>query len=549
MKFRELIAYDEDEKEEFNMPKWAFTLIFFGVWIAVLNLFAIIYINKSEYIYFWDNATYWDISRRIANGALSPDFWQNVYHSISVNDYNCVAGLLSAVFIKLFGESRLVYTLTLLNMYLVPSTVIIYFLAKKLGKAPMLTMSVTMLICPAITFMAVVGFADVGGLPWALLCFYLYFSKDEKKRGVSIWKCILIGVLLMLLIMWRRWYAFFAVSFITAMLADCIINRRHIYPAFISAAVVGLILVFGFRGFLMNILLRDYGNIYSGYKFSASTDLKLITRYFGIIYILVLAAATIYGAVKRNTLRPVFMWVQMVVCAVMFMCVQTHGQQHLLLYIPSLIVLTIYAIRFIDKEWMLVSVCALAVIHSVNVFMPYKQPHNIQEIKIYSPVPTFSMLPRTMENTRELLELRRKLDGFIPEGYTLGVLSSSFQLNEDILRNVYASFGMKSPREDYIVSLPQVDMRDTDLSPYGYVNYVLIANPVQIHLDENSQRILREALVSFNSWTDIATAYEEVYDFAANIGDMEIKLFRRVRNIPDYDYRTFMTRYAATEPK
>ena len=548
MKFRELIAYDEDEKEEWHISSRALTLIIFCVWVVVLNILAVVYITKSEYIYFWDNATYWDISRRIANGALSPDFWQNVYHSISVNDYNCVAGLLSSMFIKLFGESRLVYVLTLVNLYLVPSMAIIYFLARRLGKAPMLTMCVTMLICPAITFMAIVGFADVGGLPFALLCFYLYFDKDEKKRGVSIWKCILIGVLLVLLMLWRRWYAFFAVSFITAMLADCIINRRQIYPAFISAAVVGLILVFGFRDFLMNILMRDYGNIYSGYKFSVSTDLKLITRYFGIIYILALAAATIYGAVKRKNLRPVFMWVQMLVCAGMFMCVQTHGQQHLLLYIPSLIVLTVYMIRFIDKEWMLLSVCALALIHAVNVFIPYKQPQNIQEIKIYSPVPTFSMRPRTMDNTRELLDLRRRLDAGIPEGATLGVLSSSFQLNEDILKNAYASFGIKSPREDYFVPLPQVDARDTDLSPYGSVDFVLVANPLQIHLDEDNQRILREALQSFNSWTDIATSYEEVYDFTTYIGDMEIKLFRRVRDIRDYDYRMFMTRYNATEP-
>ena len=95
MKFKELIAYDEDEKPQWHISGRAVTLIIFCVWVVVINLLAIIYINKSEYIYFWDNATYWDISRRIANGALSPDFWRNVYHSISVNDYNCVAGLLA----------------------------------------------------------------------------------------------------------------------------------------------------------------------------------------------------------------------------------------------------------------------------------------------------------------------------------------------------------------------------------------------------------------------------------------------------------------------
>ena len=182
MKFRELIAYDEDEKTEWHMPSWALTLIIFCVWVIAINLLAVFYIKRSNYIYFWDNATYWDISRRIAGGALSPEFWKNVYHSINVNDYNCVAGLLSALFINLFGESRLVYVLTLVNLYLVPSMAIIYFFAKKLGKAPMLTMSIVMLICPAITFMALVGFADVGGLPFAMLA----KSKDLTFPGCPV---------------------------------------------------------------------------------------------------------------------------------------------------------------------------------------------------------------------------------------------------------------------------------------------------------------------------------------------------------------------------
>ncbi len=545
MKFKELIAYDEDEKQEWHISDRTFKILIFAAWILILNLLAVIYINNSDYIYFWDNATYWDISRRIAHGALMPEFFKNVYHSISVNDYNCTAGLLSALFIKLFGDSRLVYVLTLVDLYLVPSMIIIYFLAKKLGKAPILTMSLTMLLCPAITFMALIGFADVGGLPFALLCFYLYFNSDKNECGVSVWKCVMIGLLLVLLMFWRRWYAFFAVSFVTAMIADSIINRRKIYPALISAAVAALILSLYFRDFVMNILLRDYGNLYSGYKMSVSTDLKLITRYFGALYILALAAATVYGAVKKQDLRPVMLWVQIIVCAVMFMCVQTHGQQHLLLYIPSFIMLTIYAIRFIDREWMLAAAGAMALVNTINVFIPYTQPQSIQEIKIYAPVPSFSLLPRHMDNTQDILALRQRLDTIIPEGQSVGILSSSFKLNEDILRNVYASFGMEDTRGNYFVSLPQVDMRDTDLSPYGSVDYVITANPLQLHLDENSQRILREALVSFNNWTDIATAYEELYEFNMYVDDIELKLYRRVRDVSERDYREFMNRYNA----
>lgn len=539
MKFKELIAFDEEEKAYWDISEKLFPLIIFAVWIIVLNLLAIIYINKSNYIYFWDNATYWDISRNIAKGALLPDFFKNLYASFGSMDYNYTAGLCSAVFIKLFGESRLVYVLTLVNLYLVPSMALVYLIAKRIGAQPILTMSLTMLICPAMTFMAFIGFADVGGLLIAMTCFYLYF-KDDKT---TVLQYILIGVLLVLSMLWRRWYAFFAVSFITAMTADAIINKKPVWRTGITVAVVGLLLVFVFRDFLVNILLKDYGSIYSGYKFSPSIDFKLITRYFGIIYILLLAASAVYISVKHHDLRPVFMWVQMIVCAVMFMMLQTHGQQHLLLYIPSLIMLTVFTIKYTDNQKILTAIAALAVISAVNVYIPYPQPQNIQDIKIYSPIPSFSMLPREMDNTEEILNLKRRLDEVVGDNETLGVLASSFDINEDILRNAEASFGIKPRRKDYIVTLPQVDSRDTDIGAYGYVNYILLAAPPQTHLAAENQRVVTEAVQSFLNWTDIATAYEEIYGFNTNIGGIELKLFKRVRNIPDYDYRAFWTRF------
>ena len=88
----------------------------------MLNILAIIYITKSNYIYFWDDSTYWDIARKIASGAFSEGgFWHNVYNSVAEQDYNYIAGLPSALIVKIFGESRLAYVLGLVNLYLVTS--------------------------------------------------------------------------------------------------------------------------------------------------------------------------------------------------------------------------------------------------------------------------------------------------------------------------------------------------------------------------------------------------------------------------------------------
>lgn len=545
MKFRAILndKYDLKDKaaEKAALKPWQRNVIYFLVIALIVNILAVIYITKSNFIYFWDDSTYWDISRKIAAGVFDEGgFWKNVYKSIGTQDYNYIAGLPSALLVRLFGESRLVYVLGLVNMYLIPSYIMIYLLAMKVSKAPKIATALTILLCPTMMFLAFNGFVDIGGLFICLLCFNLYYTKDGKKDG--IWRYIVIGLLLVLVMLWRRWYAFFVVSFVTAMIADCVLFKRKWYNAAATVMVIGSVLVLCFRDFVIQRLMNDYGNLYAGYKFSMMTDFKLITRYFGLIYIGMLAVCSVIAAVKRKEKRTFFMWVQIVVCLFMFVSTQTHGQQHLLLYVPSLIILTLIIIKYITKEWMLIGISLLAVIHSVNVYIPRKQPSNIQEIKSLSAMPSFSMLTVRRDDTDEILALKRKLDETVYTGDSLGVLASSFTLNEDILKNVEPSLGVKTMRDNYIVSLPQVDSRDVDLSALYNVNYVLAAFPAQTHLAPGSQTVIEEAVRSFGEYTDIATAYEEVEGSETVIGDITVKLFHRVRDERAIDIAAFKSR-------
>ena len=151
-------------------------------------------------------------------------------------------------------------------------------------------------------------------------------------------------------------------------------------------------------------------------------------------------------------------------------------------------------------------------------------------------------LPVSRDDTDEILALKKKLDTTVYDGDTLGVLASSFTLNEDILINAEPSLGVKSIRDNYIVSLPQVDSRDRDLTPLYTVNYVLVASPAQTHLAEGSQTVVEEAVNSFMNYADIATAYEEVPECETVIDGITIKLFHRVRDEHQADIKTFEAR-------
>ena len=128
------------------------------------------------------------------------------------------------------------------------------------------------------------------------------------------------------------------------------------------------------------------------------------------------------------------------------------------------------------------------------------------------------------------MQLKKTLDGVVGEGETLGVMASSTIINEEILRNAEASLGASSARTDYICDTPQVDATDRNIEALYQYNYMLVAVPAQTHFD-SGQTIVIEAVNSFANWTDFATAYEEMYEYDTVIDGIEIKLFKRVRDV------------------
>ncbi len=543
MKFMDFL-FDKDEleegEEEFTLKPWMKTGLFLLAWAVILACSAIIYIAKNKIIYYWDDANYWTVARSISDGGLAGHLWQSVYESIGNMDYNYVAGLISALFAHLFGGSRLVFVLSCVLMYLVPSVLMIYAITKKLGARPYFTVSAVMLLCPVITRLAFLGFVDIGGMLICLVCYYLYFTKEGQKQSVI--KSVIIGALLVFMMIWRRYYAFFAVSFITAMIADVILFKKKWYCAAAVMLTSAALIVFCFRDFLMNILLVDYGTAYSGYKYAVSTDFKLITRYFGIIFLALLAAASVYMGVKKKEYRPIILWLQIITCAAMFMATQTHGQQHLLLYLPSVIMLIILSIKHLETRNQTALVCIVALINTVNVCIPRIQPENINDISHYALAPDFSVYSEKRDDTEEILALKKKLDTLVADGGEMGVMASSLTFNDDVLRNVEISLNAVEGRRDYIKALPMVDSRDTDLSLMYTVGYMLVAYPAQTHLADGRQTVITEGVNSFTYMTDFASAYEEVPDSATQIGDISVKLYRRTRDVTDEEKQQFESR-------
>lgn len=513
---------------------------FYLLCVLCCNVLAYLYVKNSHFIYFWDNATYWDISKQIATGGQGRglELARKVYESMLHSDYNMLIALLPAACMRLFGTSRLVYILSLVNLYTVPSLVVLYLTARRQTRSPAVAVVLAALFTPAMLFLGMAGFADVAGIGICFLCFFLVQpGTGQKKEKLPWWKGLILGALLVLLMLMRRWYAFFAVSFLTAMAAECVLQRRKPIALIMAILTAGGILVLFFQPFITEKLLTDYGQLYAGYKFSIPTDLKLFARYFGILPVC-LFACSVWTMVREKEFHLAFYWIQMVSCFLMFIATQTHGQQHLLLYIPAFMMLLIQFLPRLRKWPSFLLVSVFAVVFMVNPFLLRQQPQSISEIEHYALVPDFSMRPRQRDDADSVLQLKQYLDEAVPEGKKVGILASSFVINGDILRNVEPSLNVEPSREDYIVQLPEVDSRDTDLTPLYTTDYMLVAYPAQIHLPAENQNVILEAVNSFEAQTDIAAAYEPEGGRRI-VGGVSVQLYRKVRNANETEIAAF----------
>lgn len=504
-------------------PKGIF--IFTAAVLAAANICAALYAFSCEYIYYWDNAIYWTFARDIAGGSIKDGFLSHLYESVLTFDYNYIAALPPALFAYLFGTSRTVYIFAVVNCFFVPCAAAVYACCKNALRA-----CAVLLMLPMLLFLALTGFVDVIGFAVCVLCYVIYSGgRNSWKRGFAI------GTLLAVLILIRRWYAFFGVSFIIAMAADGAVSEKNIKCVIAAAVNAGFILIMFFSPLVTGKLLADYSTLYAGYKFSLMTDIRLFARYFGAAVMAVVFGSGIWCVVKgeRRTVMPM---IQAAVCFVLFVRTQTHGQQHLLLYAPSAVVILAYVLKQLNTR-ICTAVLAAAVCVSANTLVDRVQPQSLSEIRNIAVIPDFSMRGRKRDDVREILEIKNTLDERYSGG-RLGVNASSFVINADILKNVQPSLGEDDFGGRYIEELPSVDSRDTDMSRFYEVDYILSAEPAQTHLGADKQRVVAAADECLRTGKAFGAAYDRE-DTDLSVGDARISIYRRTRDVTESEKAEF----------
>ncbi len=224
----------------------------------------------------------------------------------------------------------------------------------------------TVLLFPMLVYIGLVGYVDVAAAGCAIWAVAIYTGDAPPvSRGVFS------GFLLVMTFLLRRYFFFFAASFgVAALLVKLLFERREwkdFLPLFLSSGLCAVLFTPNFL--LEKVFGTDYGDLYSAYALGLSSDLRLFCRYFGLAVLILLVA---FGgwALMRGKERPkvAFALLQLPVCFIAFVLIQSHGQQHLLLYLPCLALLAAEVLP--EGGWTVV----LTGVVFGGCFLPREQP-------------------------------------------------------------------------------------------------------------------------------------------------------------------------------
>ena len=319
---------------------------------AAVVAFVAWYVLAERWIYFWDQSGYWLKSLAVAErlphdplGALA-----TVLGTIRRDDYNQLIVVPLAPAVALFGEGRLVYVLSVAVLYGLAAAASVALFAQRAFLRPLRIPAagvalgvVTVVLAPRLWLPVLVGLPDVAG---CIVIPMVWWALRDPVARIAPRRLAGIAAALVLLVVLRRWYAYWVVALLLALAIEQIFrvrDRRALLAAWVRIALLAgavlllFLLVTGSHGIAM--LTADYGRMHAAYR-STRPLLEtppLLLRDFGAFWLLLAAAGAVVAlraAATRAAAR--LLLVQSLLVVLLFARTQSFNAHHLYLLFPQL---------------------------------------------------------------------------------------------------------------------------------------------------------------------------------------------------------------------
>lgn len=544
------------KKINFTLPNNLTLLILLTVAIA---FFTSIYVASENTIYWWDFAGYNNAAENLANlFRESPERAINDFRDSLSLQKNYLVTLPSVLFIYLFGDSRLVYILSLNLIYFLPFSLLLGAIATKLisvnpRQVFWSTVGLTLLI-PIAWSPTLRGYPDIGAALFLELAVLIYLQNTSLKHW---WQMPVIGLLLGTSILFRRPFAYTAIAFIAAISCQVLIDfvpslkigkpdfkkmlDRGIKIGLIALTCFLIIFIFA-RGFIENSLAEDYKTLYAAWSLSLPDIFWRYLCFYGLGTWLIVAlgftVGTLTGLLVPNT--TIFLAFFGGFSCIEWLIMLRYGNIHYSIYFTPFVVWGLAAffwtLRYFPKGKKRAIALTIASVYLViNLILGLTSLGRFNNFS--NPIFATNFAPLMRYDIDKVLRLTDFLSKLAPNRELVLIAANSNHFNANVIRNANRILNPDEAWRLFALSKPHIDSRDTyPLPELLKAEYVLIANPFQTVwlTDEQVLRPGEQDLIKVihdaftNNWLiagDFAKLPEE---FELDKG-IVISLYRRIK--------------------
>jgi hypothetical protein len=522
--------------------------------LAILTIVVTcVYISSEHVFYWWDYAGYQAVANaKTASFFASPTHaLREVYGSFG-NDYNELFTLPVVPFLALFGQTRLVYILSLATVYLLPFALAAGAVATQLIQASKTAVfwstALIALLMPIAWVPTLRGYPDTGGAFLIALAIYVYL-RDQRLR--SWWQILCIGGLLAAAMLFRRHFVYANIAFVISMGVQaglaCLatirrqprealrelfwLGTRIVLTVMVSLATLVVIA----RAFLANVLTNDFATLYSSYMVPVIGNLDFYTSVYGWLTLLGACLGLAIGFWTRLLVRQAAIFIALFGSIAMILWIALIRQIgfHYTLHLTPFIVLGIAAlgwavwIRFHRRAGNLIlSAASLCLACNFGIGLGAVEPRADSPFRSLFPA---SYGPLTRADYDQVVDLVTHLHALAKNGASIYVAASSSVLNYDIVRNADLTVVDKADALNFL-AVPQIDSRDFyPLEMLLKSEYILTTTPFAHHLPPSEQKVVKLVNDMFADGWEISNNFTRLPFESYLEGDLVIHIYQRTR--------------------
>jgi len=533
---------------------WKKLLIFALINAAVMSLLLFLHLRQESFIAYWDFSGFWRntlLFKAMLDRSIS-EAMTNVYQSILNSEYNYVSEWFLYPLIRIIGDTYPRYVISVYLTYMIPANLLLYLSLLYLEEKGSFTQGTARFIALVIMtfgsnlYPLIQGYIGSAGLAIiiALTLLMIDHAYDELNIGLSA----ATGFYLLLLLVIRRWYAYWIVSFFIAWLLRYLLldARKKGIPglkgfllnyAACGGTALGLLLLCFFQLF-HTITTYDYSSAYSVMQLGGPLYITVhFIEWYGIIPVLLMICGLCadWHDAEQRTIH-LCLLVQILLCIILFNRVQVFGSHHYYIISIPCLFLIMDGILWLSRrfrEKVVIPFCAVSVVICFNftqttVFshLPLESVYQVTESLTSRPLPYL----RINQDKSQIISLANYLNAVSGDYQYIYVLASSEKFNDDMLRNAFLPDDLIGVRN--LLKSSAYDERDGISSSFFQDYYVIVCDPVQIQFTEDKQRCVT-VLADFMLHDSRVSSYYKVAKELTLASGVKLKVFQRIEQVPN----------------